>query len=236
MAERREGMVLDRALTSELFEVALRIAESDSPWAQQRRLLTVALRDYVSAQEAEGKTKKCLTRVWVNPPGNARAMIKWAREHPSVASDRRLLHIGALIATYPFAGSVIADIGRSLSLTGQADTLDIRRRARMRWGDRESVAVGARKVYTTLRNLGVLEGGTKTPLVRASGVAASPTATAWLLHAVLASRTQTSMSEADAIAAPELFWADMRRPNGDYPLLERHTEGLNRTVWEVRRS
>jgi hypothetical protein len=57
------GMVLDRALNVDLLDVALRVETEHGGASDARRLLTVALRDHVSAQEAEGKTKKCLSRI-----------------------------------------------------------------------------------------------------------------------------------------------------------------------------
>jgi hypothetical protein len=51
------GMVLDRALTPTLLDVALRVATESGESRDARRLLTVALRDHISAQESEGKTK-----------------------------------------------------------------------------------------------------------------------------------------------------------------------------------
>lgn len=225
-------MVLDRALTVELLDVALRIASGGEPWTDQRRLLTVALRDRVSAQEAEGKTKKCLTRVWINPPEPAADMIEWAREHANEVRDRRILHLGALIATFPFAGSVCADIGRSLALNGVADTADIRRKAKARWGDRESIAVGARKVYTTLRTFGVLKGGgAKAPLRAGETLNTDENNVAWIAHALLLTRGAESIAESDLAHAPELFWVTCPAINLDaYPLLEKHIEGGRRSV------
>lgn len=51
------GMVLDRALTPTLLDVALRVATQAGPAPDARKLLTVALRDHVSAQEAQGKVR-----------------------------------------------------------------------------------------------------------------------------------------------------------------------------------
>ena len=88
-------MVLDRALNH--------LSYSTSPCAWRpttvtatdaRQLLTVALRDFVTPQEAENKTRKVLTRVWVVPPTNAQAMIRWAIEHQDEVIDRRTLHFG----------------------------------------------------------------------------------------------------------------------------------------------
>src|SRR4051812_2421802 len=93
------GMVLDRGLTIDQLDLAFEISCVDPDPRTNRRTLTVALRDLVSDQEAEGKTKKCLTRIWLNPPPEAAAMINWAREHLASDVDRRVLHFGAILAT-----------------------------------------------------------------------------------------------------------------------------------------
>ena len=73
------GMLLDRGLTLEQLDLAYDIAREDPDPKTNRKRLTMGLRDVVSEQEAEGKTKKCLTRVWLNPPPEASEMIAWAR-------------------------------------------------------------------------------------------------------------------------------------------------------------
>src|SRR4051812_23996294 len=106
------GMVLDRGLTLEQLDLAFEISRADPDPRTNRRTLTVALRDLVSDQEAEGKTKKCLTRVWLNPPPAAAPMIGWAREHLATGIDRRILHFGATLATFPFVGVVTKVVGQ----------------------------------------------------------------------------------------------------------------------------
>jgi hypothetical protein len=124
------GMVFDRALTPELLSVALRVATESGGSPDARRLLTIALRDHVSPQEAKGKMKKCLSRVWVNPPANAREMIRWAIDHQHLDVDGTVLHMGAVLATFPFAGVVAAIVGRQLHLEGAVDPRRVRAEAR----------------------------------------------------------------------------------------------------------
>jgi hypothetical protein len=150
-------MIYDRALTPELLDVALRVATTARGASDGRRRLTVALRDCVSAQEAQGKTKKCLSRVWVSPPDSAREMIRWGVENQHLDPDRTVLHFAALLATFPFAGRVASIIGRQLYLDGAVDPQRVRAEARVALGDRSSIDVGARKVVTTLRYLTLLE-------------------------------------------------------------------------------
>lgn len=227
----RGSMLLDRGLTLELLEVAFRIATSDEPWEQQRRLLTVALRDHVSAQEAEGKTKKCLTRIWVNPPPEAAPMIAWATRNAYLADDRRVLHLAAILATFPFAGTVAAVTGRALALEGEVQAADVRRRVREVWGDKASVDVAARKVYTTFRSLGVLAGGGRAPIAAAPRLPVPAPIAMWVVHALLLTRQAQSVADGDLDGAPELFWAALGPRDNDYPLVSRHTEGRGRTVW-----
>jgi hypothetical protein len=224
-------MILDRALTLDLLELALRVASEGHPWKDQRRLLAMALRDRVSQQESEGKTKKCLTRVWLNPPDRAREMIGWARDNAGLFTDRRLMHLGALLATYPFAGSVAAIIGRALALDGSVDAREVRRRACAIWGDRSTVDVGARKVYTTLRALNVLTNRHGGPLERCEPLMVDVCVADWLVHCLVLTRDASAVAESELATAPEMFWTAPQRLSGHYPFLERHSEGGQRVVW-----
>ncbi len=67
-----------RPRSTDLLDVALRVATEHGESTQARRLLGVALRDFVTPQEAENKTKKILTHEWVAPPPPASKMIHWA--------------------------------------------------------------------------------------------------------------------------------------------------------------
>lgn len=224
------GMVLDRALTPELLDVGLRVATESGDGRDARRLLTVALRDYVSAQEAEGKTKKCLSRIWVHPPEPARAMIRWAVDHQDMDPDRTVLHLGAIVATFPFAGLVAAIAGRQLRLEGKVEPRVVRSEARTMLGDRSTIDVGARKVVTTLRHLGLLAGANGGPLVLGKQPVVPPDMQRWITHALLLTRQIETIDTDEPSRAFEL--ATLKFEPADravYPLLELHTEG-NRTV------
>lgn len=237
MTPGRLGMVLDRALTPDLLDVALRVAAEAGDSPDARRLLTVALRDHVSPQEAEGKTKKCLTRVWVRPPEPAREIIRWAIDHQHLDPSHTILHLGALLATFPFFGAVAAIAGRQLHLDGVVVQRGVQDEAMKELGDRSTVDVGARKVITTLRYLGLLEGTAGGPL---HPPAARPTVpaelTAWMTHALLLTRQASAIGTDEAPRAFELATIDLNggQLNG-YSLLEMHSEG-SRTVAVERSS
>lgn len=224
MTERSYGMLLDRGLTLAQLEMARRVAIANPDPRSNRRQLTIALRDLVSDQEAEGKTKKCLTRVWLNPPAEAAEMIAWARPFDGPSSVLPLLHFGAVLATFPFAGVVARVLGQHIQTDGHAEAAQVRAEVRRSLGDRSSVDVAARKAYTTFRNLGivcqtgqVLEGAAEPSHVPAS---LGP----WLSHAVLLTRQAESLPTSSLRNAPELLGIELpSAPARDYPLLEAHS-------------
>jgi hypothetical protein len=218
------GMVLDRGLTIEQLDLAFEISRADPNPRTNRRRLTVALRDLVSDQEAEGKTKKCLSRIWLNPPAEAAPMIDWAREHLA-GVDRRALHFGAILATFPFVGVVARVIGQHLQTEAQVKARRVREEVRRSLGDRSSVDVGARKTYTTLRNLGLLSqvGQQLQPPSERLKVSDADV-TAWLSDAVLLTRKVESLSASTIRSAPELFGLNLAAvQQRSYPFLDAHT-------------
>lgn len=226
--------MFDRTLWPALFEAAYRISCSGEPLERRGQLLQVALRDLTTEQEAWNKTKKLLSRVWVNPPPEATPMVRWAVQHPEQFPDRRAMHLGALLATFPFVGSVAAVIGRALILDGAITSQDTRKRVISLWGARNMVDLGASKTAGMLRKFDILEGGGLKPMRRGATLELTGQSAAWLIHALLLTRQQGSI-DADQLAdAPELFWARLSSISRDYPFLDIHREGGRRLVYESR--
>ena len=222
---------LDRALSLPVLETVYRIASLDLSVEEQSAQLTVALREHTTDADAETRLKWAVSRTWINPPRPAAAMIRWAIDHPEQFPDRRLMHSGALMATIPFVGSVLGHLGRSFALEEVLTVSDLRRRLVARWGETSTVREAVGKTVTSLRRLGIVDGGGRQPVTRCARLDASPPAAAWLVHAVIICRQAGSIGVRDAATAPELFWADENTPDPDYPHLELHTEALNRRVW-----
>ncbi|OBH51716.1 hypothetical protein [Mycobacterium sp. E2479] len=218
------GMILDRALNLDLLDLALSIGTKHREDPQARRLLSVALRDVVTAQEAENKTKKVLTRVWVVPPQNAREMIAWAIEHQDEFIDRRALHYGALLATYPFFGSIATTVGRQIDLEGVVERRAVRIFARSRFGEREFIDAAASKSLATMRNLGILDGPKDGPYDVKTRLAVPSSFSSWFLHALILTRQVESARVSDLSRAFELTPLDLAPAPSLYPLLELHAE------------
>ena len=222
---------LDRALSLPLLETVYRIASLDVDTAERSAQLTIALREHTTDADAATRVKWAVSRIWINPPQPAATMIQWAIDHPEHFPDRRLMHTGALLSTVPFVGSLLSHLGRSIALDQTLTVRDLRRRLVARWGDTSTVRGAVGKTVTSLRRLGVVDGGGRHPVTNCPGLAASPLGTAWLVHAVMLYRQAGSIEVNDAAAAPELFWANHNTPDPNYPHLELHTEALNRRVW-----
>ncbi len=218
-------MLLDRGLTLEQLDLALEVSRADPDPGTNRRTLTIALRDLVSEQEAEGKTKKCLTRVWLNPPSPAAQMIGWAREIELPHNSQPVLHYGAMLATFPFAGVVARSIGRRFQLEGHAGAAEVRDEVRRELGDRSSVDVAARKAYTAFRNIGVVEQARQTLRPTLPPIDAPDALGTWLSHAVLLTRQAGSLPITSLQSAPELLGIQLPAAiSRDYPFLEFHSE------------
>jgi hypothetical protein len=196
--------------------------------------LTVALRDHFSEREAKNKAKKTLSRIWLNPPPGAAPMISWALANPHFFPDHRLMHAGAIMATYPFVGSILGIIGRQAALGESISVVDIRRKAEGLWGATSTVSEAAGKVVTTLRRLDIVSGGGRSPVAPADPLAASAMTSGWLVHAAILTRQIEAIGADDVTEAPELFWVSDLAPGSDYPFLENHAEGPTRRVWAIR--
>ncbi len=228
--------VLDRALTYEALDAALRVARTGSDYPTQLRMLEVALDGIVTRQEATNKTRKILTRIWINPPDSARAHIRWALDQPAAGVDSRVFHVGAMLATYPFFGLVCATVGRQLALSGAVDGVDVRQRVQAICGDRAVVAQGVSKCIRTLRNLEVLTGtrGSRRSSA-ASRLPVAKTMSPWLVHSMLLTRGVEGIGIDELSGAPELFMFDLTVNGVDtYPFVERVRDGNRRDAFALR--
>lgn len=228
------GMVLDRALTPDMLDVALRVATEHGDDPNARQLLSVALRDVVTPQEAANKTKKILTHVWVVPPPPARPMIRWAIENQEAFTDRRALHFGAILATFPFVGSIAATVGRQLHVEGSVDPRAVKTFARATFGEREFIDAGAMKTLATMRHLGLLGGPKGGPYVVGRPASAPSDFSSWFLHALVLTRQADSVATDEISRAHEFAPLKLESARSPYPLLEIHAEN-GRSLAVVRR-
>lgn len=223
-------MVYDRTLSPSLLDAGLRIATSWSAAPDAHPLLGVALRDHVTDQEASGKTKDVLSRVWLSPRSDACPMVRWAIEHQDLAPRPVVLHLGALLAAFPFFGIVAGIAGRQLHLHGEIDLKAVRTETAGVLGDRSTIDRGASSVLTTLRRLGLIEGDRRRPTAASQRPEVPLSLTGWLTHALLLTRQVTAIGTDEPPRAFELATLAFTTMDvAAYPLLEVHAEAV-RTV------
>lgn len=218
------GMMLDRDLTLDLLNLAYDVGRQDRDPSTSRSTLRVRLRDFVSDQEANNKTKKCLTHVWLNPPADAAPMINWALTHHDALGAPIVLQFGALLATYPFVGVVAKVVGSHLRTEGRVHARAVRKDVQKIVGGTATVEMAARKSYTTLAHLEII----KKDGQMLSAADALPDVPAllgpWLVHALLLTRRSSAISASSVTTAPELLGLGVPARLDHYPLLTAHQE------------
>jgi hypothetical protein len=151
-------------------------------------------------------------------------MIRWAIDNQADVDDRRGLHFAAILATFPFAGSVAATVGRHLHFDGKVDPRRVKAEVCSLLGDRSTIDVGARKVLTTMRYLGLLDGPDGGPLVLGGQPMVPQGFFGWTVHALLLTRQVESVGLRELSGARELATLTAVTGVNGYPLLEIHEE------------
>ncbi len=230
----KHGPIFDRALDPAWLDIALSLAKEGD--GSTGRELDMRLRDRVEAVEGRKKTVRLLSRVWLKPSPPIKPMISWAIDRSPEVPDARPLHVGGLLAAYPFFGDACRIVGRAIALSGRIRTQELRRGLRDLWGDREIVDVASRCGIRTLRGFGVLT-GVRGEDESAAGeeVPVQPFLTPWIAHALLLTRGADEAERQTITAAPELFMLKLgpgwREP---YPLLEPFREGGDRLIMRAK--
>ena len=229
------GPVLDRPLEPRWLDAALRVTCETRDLDEVRSRLHLALGDSGLGTAARVKTVTALVRTWADPHEASAPAVCWARETLSNEEDLRAVHLGALLAAYPFFGDVCATVGRVLALEERVTTPDVRARIRSSWGDRRTIHNAVQRTIKTLRAFEVLTGDPGSSVShRAERLVVSPRAGRWIAHTLLLSRGAESIDGGDLHSAPELFTLHLpERLDNGYVLVERHREGGGRTVLAV---
>ncbi|MEO9365296.1 MAG: hypothetical protein ABI341_04255 [Nitrososphaera sp.] len=232
----KPNAIMDRALQVEWLTAALEVAGvRDRGLLDGRTILALWLRDRVHLAGHGDKRITILSRIWIEPPASARQVVEWGRQMRGHLADSRVLHVGAMMATYAFFRSVCAATGREFFHGEDAAIAAVRRRVRAEWGDRVEIDVATRAVIRTLRNLGLVHGKPGGRRIHpGTRLEVSPQFAPWIVHALLVSRGVSEIDEGEARSAPELFMVALPTHwDRSYPHLERYTEGDGRIVFRI---
>lgn len=176
--------------------------------------LQAMLRDLVSVGGASkrGNREKIITilmRVWVkaNKPlaGLQQQGLELLRNLPAV--DHLSIHWGMICAVYPFWAAVATQVGRLLRLQGSVAVVQLQRRLREHYGERETVARAARRVLQSYVAWGVITRSATQGIYHAAPkrLVDKPPLIAWLLEATLHARANGAAPLRDLLQSPSLF-------------------------------
>ena len=117
------------------------------------------------------------------------------------------VHWGMIMASYPFWMNVALQVGRLLKLQGSLATVQLQRRIRELYGERETVARRARYVLRSFVDWGVLKQISKRGIYTydASFTVDDTQLIAWLVQASLHARPSGSAPLKDVLDNPSLF-------------------------------
>jgi hypothetical protein len=216
----RTKIGFDRTIAIEWLDAgAARAASGQSP-AEIRQFLWDFLEDVVPGDtnnSGRGKTLTVLSRIWVAVPAPAEHLREAAlRCFLSATSEQRVaIHWAMAVGTHPFFYDVVANVGKLLTLNGQANRSQIKRRMTDTWGDRSTLERTIQHVLRSIIQWGLLRHGqAKGSLVAPSQrIPINEEISELLVHAVLLSHGH-GLPLSQLAGHPALFPFDVRSNAG----------------------
>jgi len=155
------------------------------------------------------KTITILLKVWLQPPKNLKTLRDEGLEllKRTSSPERMVIHWGMVSAVYPFWSSVAAQIGRLLKLQGTVTSVQIQRRIREQYGERETVSRRARYIIRSFLDWGVLQETERKGIYKAQKALLIDDIqlTAWLVEAALHARESGAIPLKEMIDSSVLF-------------------------------
>jgi hypothetical protein len=165
------------------------------------------------------KSITILLKVWLRVPAGLESLrvggLDLLKDLPS--RYHIAVHWGMIMAVYPFWASVALQTGRLLKLQGSAAAMQIQRRIREQYGERETVSRRARYVLRSYMDWGVLSEASEKGIYNAGTylVVDDSKLIAWLVEASLHARANGSAPLKDVIDSPSLFPFQLRPIHGE---------------------
>ncbi|GAB7386950.1 hypothetical protein BSNK01_07860 [Bacillaceae bacterium] len=140
----------------------------------------------IAGSEARKKARTVLFKTWVKvPPEHTEVRDLALKLFPDVSPEERLiLHWGLILMAYPFFRDMAEQAGRLLHIQGEFSSLQIGRKMRALYGEREKVKVGMKKILQTWRDFQVIAPKGQVYVAKKHAVA-HPALKQWLCEAYL---------------------------------------------------
>lgn len=214
MSERLKQIGLDRLVRLAWFEKTstLVLAANDTKTIKSilQNELAGAFRS--ANKDVRGSLDKTITillKVWLQPPKDMKSLRDEGLEllKRTSSAESMVIHWGMVSAVYPFWSSVAAQIGRLLKLQGTVTSVQIQRRIREQYGERETVSRRARYIIRSFLDWGVLQETERKGIYKAQKALLIDDIRliSWLIEAALYARESGSIPLKEMIDSPALF-------------------------------
>lgn len=217
---------LDRLVRLKWLEKVSSLAQAGIDPSELKQVLQTDLLSAFRSTNTEvrgsiDKTITILRRVWLTVPSELEALrvegLELLRCMPK--NDQLTIHWGMVMAVYPFWSGVAMHVGRLLKLQGSVAPMQVQRRTREQYGERETVSRRTRYVLRSFVDWGVLReseaGGNYLPGTTIS--IDNERMIAWLVEAVLHARETGMAPFQNLLDNPSLF---------PFRIKPVHTEGI----------
>lgn len=202
----------DREVRCNWLDETARLVCAGMPEKEIKKELDTILEGHLSGssdtRSAKGKTVTVLTRLWSRVPAQHLAFRDDALlQYQKYGVNSAILHWGLALAAYPFFNDTSENIGRLLSLQGSFSVLQLQRRMREKYGERETVYRATNRLVQSIAEWGIIQ---ETPTKRTFQMQApicvpGTTLTLWLLEAALLASGNTSAPFDTLMRSPSLF-------------------------------
>lgn len=235
---------VDRLIRLEWLERTAKLAMMEDDPAKITEVMRSHIQDEFtitgsSLRSSIDKTLTILKKIWVQPHDSLLSLrdsglelLRSVNKGEGVA-----VHWGMMMAAYPFWGSVAASVGRLLSLQDRVSGLDVQRRLREKYGDREIVSRCTKIMLNSYSDWGVLARGKKKSIYFKSRKYSlnKPELIAWLLAAYLYSIPDGKQDLPSAMNSTSLFPFSLMSISSktltlEYPGLQVFQHGLDQVV------
>jgi len=213
MKDRAAQIGIDRLVRLDWLEKVSRLLLAGNDAKEIKRILqddlAGAFRSEKSVRGSIDKTITILLKTWVTTPQNQKPL----REDGLILldnlpqQDHAAIHWGMVAAVYPFWLNVALQVGRLLRLQESVTSIQVQRRIREQYGERETVSRRTRYVLRSLLDWHVLrESNEKGMYLAGSKLAVKdPRLIAWLIETSLYSRPNHTAPLGELINSPGLF-------------------------------
>jgi len=204
----------DRTIKLEWLKTAAELAGQNYSPKEINVELEELLLNQIKGKEARRKTRTVLLAVWAK---TRKELLPFRQDAFKLLElpppDNHIaVHWGMSMAVHPFFGDVANIIGRLLKLQGTASSVDVQRRIKEIYGERETVSRAVQRLFCTFVEWGMLTKTSKQNIYN-TGIKihiSEPMLIAWLTEAFLHASDKHSGTISEILTTPTFFPFDLK--------------------------